>query len=186
MELTDDQRAELAAIRERAVPAWNQQQYQLDARPEGKQRLDGWQAKLDALASAWRKLDGETQQQLLVTIVREWTDDDHPGVPDLARIIEEMKAGVVLPSGQRELPGFRAAVLYLWDLWCRTQLGGDVEVAPAVRPLAALIASTYGLSEADAQRRVGHKLRGLAKDGWLPRRPTAREEVKGATLRPFA
>ena len=186
MELTDEQREELAAIREWAVLDWNFQQYQRDARPQGKKPYDDWQRTLDTLAGAWRKIDSETQTYLLVTIVRKWTDDEHLGVPDLARIIEEMKASVVLPSGKQELPGLRAAVLYLWGIWCAQQLFGDVPVLPAVRPMSQPVAEAYGLSDADAQRIVHHKLRGLEKGGWLPRRPSARDEVKGATSHPFA
>jgi len=186
MDLTGEQREALVAIRERALPEWESRHYQLHARPKGKKPYDDWQRTLDTLANAWRKIDSQTQMHLLVTIVAEWTDDDHPSVPDLARIIEEMKATVVLPSGQRELPGLREAILYLWGLWCAQQLYGDVPVSPAVRPISLPVSEAYGLSEADARRVVYHKLRGLEKEGWLPRRPTAREEVKGATSRPFA
>lgn len=164
MGLTDKQRAELTAIREDAL-AIAPHSYTRHARPAGgKEVFKAWSRKLDALGEAWAALDTDTQMQLLVTIVTQWTDDGSEGVPDLSMIAGELKKGLALPQHREEdYPGLIAATKFLWGVWITDQPGVVPIDQAAISAISTSIVPTFGLSHDDAKTRVENILRGWDK-----------------------
>ena len=163
MDLTDEHRAELAAIRQAAL-AEASDPYQRDARPPGgKDAFKAWGRKLDALGSAWMDLDHETQMKLLVTVVSQWTSEESEVVPDLSLIARDLKAGLALPQHAEERrPGLIAATKYLWRLWV-VDKPEPISVSAGARWIAAELAPLFDATETTITGRVETILRDWSK-----------------------
>jgi len=186
MDLTDDQRATLAALREDAE-AKSPHTYQRDARPVGgKEAFQAWARKLDALGAAWTDLEHETKVQFLVTVVTQWQDDGAQSLPDLSAIARQMKEGLTLPAhAVEDHPGLTAATKYLWSVWVTNKPGCVPIGRDAIGSIAAEVTPVFGLTPADAERRVENILRGWDKgkgelrDSDMPGRDTPRVHRDG-------
>lgn len=160
MDLTDAERAELLAIRERAL-ALASHPYTRDARPAGGTKVfKAWARKLDALGEAWAALDTDTQTHFLVAVAKQWTDSAGTSVPDLNLIARNLREGLALPQhAEEDHPGLIAATRMLWRVWITDQPGVIPIDRAAVAAIAACLAPAFELPEADARRRVEHILR---------------------------
>ncbi|WP_147414306.1 hypothetical protein [Sphingomonas gilva] len=152
----------------------------MDLRPRDKGEYRKLQAKLHALKKAWSALDDDVQWHLVCGVNTMFKDEADDHLPNIAPLVDALIDEMKKPTGAPiQIDGLSPVVEFLWSVRCRQELGGYVPLEPAIEPIAAEVSRTFLLSQEEARRRVGHMLRRLEKQGWLPRRPTARDEVKG-------
>ncbi|TPE59467.1 hypothetical protein FJQ54_13345 [Sandaracinobacter neustonicus] len=87
--------------------------------------------------------------------------EESPGPLDLPPMLDEAENALRLPSGRaEELPNLRKVVDALWDVWRRdVPVRAPKVTAEAVEAIAGEIGPMYGLSLAEARRRVRVSLR---------------------------
>lgn len=177
MELTPSERAALDEIRFGFFGA-SCRVPDFEMRPLTKNEYRAKRAKLNALKNVWNALDLDTQWYLVGRLNAMWTDDAEDLLPDINPVVDALLEDMGKPSGAPEqLPGLSRATALLWAAWCERQLGGDVPIgSAAITAIGAEISSLYRIDATEAERRVRNALRGLEKDGSLPRRGTTRRD----------
>jgi len=147
-------------------------------RPPTKAEYRAKRDKLDALKKAWGALDRDTQWHLVCCLNAMWTDEAEDLLPEIGPVVDGILEDMKKPTGAPEqLAGLRAATALLWSAWCESQLGGDVPFGrAAVTEIGAAVSSLFEIDATEAERRVGHALRAMEKDGSLPRRGTTRRD----------
>jgi len=169
MELTEDQRAELTAISAQGDGA----AYARDARPITKDAYRERRQQLQALREAWNALDHDTRMHMAVAVAGMWDDDrDDAPLPDLTPVIDDLLSGMRLPGHRPEdVPGLGRAAVLLWAAWCAQQPGGDVPIDREAREaIGAEVASLFGITALEGERRAVAVLRSLDQRCQLPRR----------------
>lgn len=173
MELTPKQRAELAAIREDHVA----EMYRRDGRRGDKIATRGFRERLTVLADAWDALDEDTQTHILVAVVRDWGDEAcvAPSVSSIARVLSEET--VMATGTPPHVPGLRQATMLLWTAWCdQRQWEQPVMISrDALASMGEKIVELFGLTDAEARRRVENILRDLDAKSELARREVTRK-----------
>lgn len=168
MELTELERAQLAAIRDDAFG----DEYRIDAvRPPGsKDRVGLWRKKLGALQDAWIALDFDTQQTIVAELAERHANSDGP-VADIFDVVTDVMNDARRNSGSPvKTPGFGEAAMFLWRIWCRDRPGVVFVDEDARKEIGSVLADLYRLNSAVAGRRLQY---------WINRRYQTHGDVSG-------